>query len=107
MNTSRHTEVNVLGYRIDHVRAHAPAFAGTGAAPGNVKSNSRSMQRPLPAKAASSRPKKPYGRRDFFRMRAIPGLICVKLAGKRGANLFRMTESRTARHSGPRANRGF
>lgn len=22
MNTSRHTEVNVLGYRIDHVRAH-------------------------------------------------------------------------------------
>ena len=23
MNTSRHTEVNVLGYRIDHVRAHA------------------------------------------------------------------------------------
>ena len=34
MNTSRHTEVNVLGYRIDHVRAHplAPAFAGTDAA---------------------------------------------------------------------------
>ncbi len=31
MNTSRHTEVNVLGYRIDHVRAHplASAFAGT------------------------------------------------------------------------------
>ena len=23
MNTSRHTEVNVLGYRIDHVRADA------------------------------------------------------------------------------------
>jgi hypothetical protein len=23
MNTSRHTEVNVLGYRIDHVHAHA------------------------------------------------------------------------------------
>lgn len=37
MNTSRHTEVNVLGYRIDHVRAHAPvpAFTGTGAACGN------------------------------------------------------------------------
>jgi hypothetical protein len=34
MNTSRHTEVNVLGYRIDHVRAHplAPAFAGTDSA---------------------------------------------------------------------------
>lgn len=30
MNTSRHTEVNVLGYRIDHVRAHPlAAFAGT------------------------------------------------------------------------------
>jgi hypothetical protein len=31
MNTSRHTEVNVLGYRIDHVRAHplVSAFAGT------------------------------------------------------------------------------
>jgi hypothetical protein len=26
MNTSRHTEVNVLGYRIDHVRAHPPAL---------------------------------------------------------------------------------
>ena len=31
MNTSRHTEVNVLGYRIDHVRARpfAPDIAGT------------------------------------------------------------------------------
>src|SRR5215467_11917866 len=31
MNTSRHTEVNVLGYRIDHVRAHpvVSAIAGT------------------------------------------------------------------------------
>jgi len=31
MNTSRHTEVNVLGYRIDHVRAHplVSAFDGT------------------------------------------------------------------------------
>ena len=31
MNTSRHTEVNVLGYRIDHVRAHplVAALAGT------------------------------------------------------------------------------
>jgi hypothetical protein len=30
MNTSRHTEVNVLGYRIDHVRAHplVPDLAG-------------------------------------------------------------------------------
>jgi hypothetical protein len=27
MNTSRHTEVNVLGYRIDHVRAQ-PFLAG-------------------------------------------------------------------------------
>ena len=27
MNTSRHTEVNVLGYRIDHVRAH-PLVSG-------------------------------------------------------------------------------
>ena len=36
MNTSRHTEVNVLGYRIDHVRAHPPvAFAGTDPAHGN------------------------------------------------------------------------
>jgi hypothetical protein len=37
MNTSRHTEVNVLGYRIDHVRAHpvAPAFAGTDCPPRN------------------------------------------------------------------------
>ena len=36
MNTSRHTEVNVLGYRIDHVRAHpaVPSFAGTDSAPG-------------------------------------------------------------------------
>lgn len=30
MNTSRHTEVNVLGYRIDHVRAH-PAIEMMGA----------------------------------------------------------------------------
>ena len=29
MNTSRHTEVNVLGYRIDHVRAH-PLMAAPG-----------------------------------------------------------------------------
>ncbi|HKE47675.1 MAG TPA: hypothetical protein VKB52_06395 [Rhodanobacteraceae bacterium] len=31
MNTSRHTEVNVLGYRIDHVRARpiVADFAGT------------------------------------------------------------------------------
>ena len=35
MNTSRHTEVNVLGYRIDHVRAHAPAFAATESVRGN------------------------------------------------------------------------
>ena len=35
MNTSRHTEVNVLGYRIDHVRARAPAFAGMDAAHSN------------------------------------------------------------------------
>ena len=37
MNTSRHTEVNVLGYRIDHVRAHpvAPALAGTDCPPRN------------------------------------------------------------------------
>jgi len=35
MNTSRHTEVNVLGYRIDHVRAHPLAFAGTDSAHGN------------------------------------------------------------------------
>ena len=37
MNTSRHTEVNVLGYRIDHVRAHpvAPTFAGTDCPPRN------------------------------------------------------------------------
>lgn len=31
MNTSRHTEVNVLGYRIDHVRAHAVASDIAGA----------------------------------------------------------------------------
>ena len=31
MNTSRHTEVNVLGYRIDHVRAHALVADITGA----------------------------------------------------------------------------
>ncbi|HEY6893144.1 MAG TPA: hypothetical protein VI258_03180 [Rhodanobacteraceae bacterium] len=37
MNTSRHTEVNVLGYRIDHVRAHLPvaALAGTDSAQGH------------------------------------------------------------------------
>jgi hypothetical protein len=37
MNTSRHTEVNVLGYRIDHVRAHplVSALAGTDSAHGN------------------------------------------------------------------------
>lgn len=37
MNTSRHTEVNVLGYRIDHVRAHppVPALAGTESPRGN------------------------------------------------------------------------
>jgi hypothetical protein len=35
MNTSRHTEVNVLGYRIDHVRAHPLVFAGTDSAHGN------------------------------------------------------------------------
>ena len=37
MNTSRHTEVNVLGYRIDHVRAHplVSTFAGTDSAHGN------------------------------------------------------------------------
>jgi hypothetical protein len=31
MNTSRHTEVNVLGYRIDHVRAHPAASSSAGA----------------------------------------------------------------------------
>ena len=37
MNMSRHTEVNVLGYRIDHVRAHplAPDFAETDSAQRN------------------------------------------------------------------------
>lgn len=29
MNHSRHTEVNVLGYRIDHVRAHPFLTAGS------------------------------------------------------------------------------
>lgn len=36
MNTSRHTEVNVLGYRIDHVLAHpvVTEIAGTAHADG-------------------------------------------------------------------------
>jgi hypothetical protein len=37
MNTSRHTEVNVLGYRIDHVLARplVPDLVATDAAPAN------------------------------------------------------------------------
>lgn len=37
MNTSRHTEVNVLGYRIDHVRASpiVQDVAGRDSAPAN------------------------------------------------------------------------
>jgi hypothetical protein len=36
MNTSRHTEVNVLGYRIDHVRARPLMPESTGADPADA-----------------------------------------------------------------------
>ncbi|HJT97771.1 MAG TPA: hypothetical protein VJ696_05595 [Rhodanobacteraceae bacterium] len=49
MNTSRHTEVNVLGYRIDHVRAHpfAPDIAGAELSPSYGLDNWREVLCPL------------------------------------------------------------
>jgi hypothetical protein len=49
MNTSRHTEVNVLGYRIDHVRARplVPDIAGTDSAHANGLDSWREVLCPI------------------------------------------------------------